>query len=948
MKNCFPHFIYGKIIRDGIDYSGFSIIAKSKNAQDSIVQSILPQISIGQILKWENFVETFTLAQDRNSRAFAYTFKSKVIDTKRGYFPVQHCLLFEDEIPQNLVKVAGEFAFASASYDYAFSDSTIIDPLCLNPTSKYNDFSWDVVSENKNTVLYILDNLFNSRPVVVVTKENDPLFRLTIANAVWLLLPAPLQKQFSFHTNFFGQPDKIKTLLKFTDSAIFDSGNHTVLDLRRGDEVLTTLRDIRSDYVKYIYQLVIDDQISMQKLSTHCAELVTEEHGQFTLSYAKTAGEALKDKIEIPTFLSRIKQRSPDLKFDEVLVFFRRPKISSDNEIVKLIWTYLCESKDQDSINTFITTNFHFAESILISNNENLIISWLNHLIDKKDDKSLYTYLNIPDFLNKYPDLIPFILSVFVQVKEDFNEKQIELLLENGLKSKNLDQYINIVLSAKGGLARRKFPTTFGTLELLVNEHAKFKTPSNTIDLLVQEVGIDNLIKLSLLSLRSNHFELLNANFFYSLSKSSLAPLFFSNFEKINIEIFLKSNVSLYDLGALASVTTIHSTGLLRKIVPLKKMSGSIENFREYAAGFAKCADASKSPVVIYSNFIQSLYDSTSLDQTFLHIAFAELTEDLESGKYLLNHVTHFYNHSVEDPKWAHAGDLLLGLLSTKHKNIGDLFIQSITIAYIKTLGKLESESSYIVVEKLLTYSIAPRIITESIIKIISLSIYTVQQRLNILFSLVVNYYPADGELGEIGRYALTHLLNSSLVAGITQEQLENIEDLVAGDDTIRLMVRDERWKRVIKKSLAEFISLVSFECHNKTEAELENIATVIARIWQPQNSDEVQTMLNLLRQENTILWNKIWVLLVSGKIETSFDVRVELTNDELIRLEKEIKRVEKLILWLSQGRLDATANKSLINEMIINLDKLDKAFEQLRNKLKPSVWSRIISSMQK
>lgn len=361
-----------------------------------------------------------------------------------------------------------------------------------------------------------------------------------------------------------------------------------------------------------------------------------------------------------------------------------------------------------------------------------------------------------------------------------------------------------------------------------------------------------------------------------------------------------------------------------------------------------KFADNSKSPVAVYTHFVSSLYDLSSLDHAYLYITLAELTDNFEGGKYLLNHVTQFFNYSVEDLRWTHVGESLLELLGTKYKSIGEVFIQNITIAYIKTLGKLEPENSYAVAGKLLSYAISPRIIIESIVRTISLSSYTVQQKLNILFSLVVNCYPAEGNMGEVGRQALLQLINSSLIVGITHEQFEDIEDLVANDDSIRLIVRDERWKRTLKESLAEFVRLVSLECQNKTEVELEGIAAIIARIWHPQNTYELRTMLTLLQQENKTLWGKVWVMLLSGKIETSFNVRVELTNDELIRLEKEIKRVEKLILWLSQGRLDSTANKGLVKDMLSNLSLLDKALEQLRSKLKPSLWSRLMSRIQK
>lgn len=949
MDNCFSHFIYGKIIRDGIDHSGFSVVAKSKDVEDATIQTILPQISVGQILTWDNFVEVFTLAQDsvKGYRAFAYSFKSKEMDLRRGYFPVQHCLLIEDKFPQNLVNLANEFAFASGNYNYAFPESIIVNSLCLNPKSEFDKFSWDILSTNKQIILQILDSLFYSKPVVAITKENNPLFRLAIANAVWLLLPKALQKQFSFHTNFFGSPDKISSLLKFTESVNFDSGNHTVLDLRRGDEALSSLRDVRSDYVKYVSHLLADGVISPEELSTYCADLGVERE-QFTLPYAKAAGEALKDKIEIPMFLSRIRQRPPDLALGEVLDFFQRPQVYSNNETVKLIWIYVCESNERSLINKFITSNFQFAENVLIDDNDNLVVSWLNYLIINKDKESLDIYLNEPVFLSKYPDLTPFIFSILVKIGEDFNEKQVELLLESGIKSNNPNQYVNIVLSGGIGAAKRKFPATFDFLEIIGGRQTKLKSRGNIIDKLVQEIGIDNLIRLNVLSLRIGNFELLNADFFSILPKSSLPSLFFSYFEKINIESLLKLDISLNDFGALGGATTVYSIGLLRKVVPIKRLNGNFDNFYEYATGFVKFADNSKSPVAVYTHFVDSLYDLSSLDHAYLYIALAELTDNFESGKYLLNHVTQFFNYSVEDSRWTRVGESLLELLSVKYKTIGDVFIQNITIAYIKTLGKLEPENSYAIAGKLLSYAISPRIIIESIVRTISLSSYMFQQKLNILFSLAVNCYPAEGNMGEVGKQALLQLVNSTLISGVTHEQFEDIEDLVANDDPIRLTVRDERWKRTLKESLAEFVRLVSLECQNKTERELEEIATIIARIWHPQNTYELQTMLTLLQQENKTLWGKVWAMLLSGKIETSFDVRVELTNDELIRLEKEIKRVERLILWLSNGRLDTTANKSLVKEMLSNLTLLDKALEQLQSKLKPSLWSRLVSRIQK
>lgn len=949
MNKYFSHFINGKIMREGVDQSGFSIIGRSKELQDSVIQAILPQISVGQIFNWEKFVETFTLTQDSTKGycALAYTFKSREVDAKRGHFQIQHCLLIEDGLPQNFVKFAFEFASISAKYNYAFSEATVVDPLCFDMTNEFDNFSWDVFTANKNIVLHILDRLFYSKSIFVVTNNTDPLFRLAIANAVWLLLPTVLRRQFSFHTHFFSSPEKIRSLLKFTDSANFIPSNQTVLDSRHGDDVLSA-HDIRSEYAKYLFHILSNGILSPKELSLKCAELATEE-GQFTLGYSKVICDVLKDLIEFPIIWSKIERRSPDLTIEEVLDFLQKPQVFTNQERLKTIWGYLCENQDKDAISRSIVSHLDFAKDVLIDN-VSLIREWLNHLVNIKDKKSLDNFLNSPEFLTKYANLIPLLLSVFVLVDEGFDQRRMEFLLDNALKSDNPKQFVEIILAGGIGIAKRKFPATFDFLELVADLSPKLRTQIDLPKTLSQEVGVDNFIRLNILGLRTGRLDLFSAETFQLLPKSPLNSLFFSEIEK-NADKIINSKIDLYEFGALCSSSAVYAPGILRKIVPARNLNEDLKNVIEYAEGFVNIADASKSPLPkdVYMRFIGSLHDMLPLNRAYLYTILAELTNNYESGKYLLNQATQFFNYHTQNSTWTDLGEKLLRLYSKKYSGISDAFIHNMIIAYIKTLGNLEPKSAHSLAIKLLDYSISPKAIMDALVRAISPGSYTVQQKLEILFYLAVNSYTSDGTIREVGRQALLQILETSHIANISQEQFDVIEDLVKDDASIRLAVRDERWKRAIKKSLVEFISLVLDESQDKTNMEeIDQIIASITKVWHPQSGREVRTVLTHFQQENKILGEKLLFTLFSGKIDAGFDVRVELANDELIGLEREVKRVEKMVVWLSQGRIDSTANRALVKQMLSNLSSLDKALEQLRSRLKPSILARITTWLQR
>ena len=952
MKRCFSHFVNGKIIREGIDQSGFVITAKSKNLQDSVIQEILPQISIGQILNWEKFVETFALTQDsvKGYCALAYTFKSREVDSKRGYFQVQHCLLIEDGIPENFVKLAIEFASISANYNYAFSEATVVDPLCFEMTDEFDNFYWDFFNANKNIVLHIIDRLFYSKSIFVVTNNADPVFRLKIANAVWLLLPPVLRKQLSFHTHFFSSPEKIRSLLKFTDSPNLIPSNQTVLDTRRGDDALSAY-DIRSEYVKYLFHVLSTGTLSPKDLSLKCATLVTED-GQFTISYSKVISDSLQDLIEIPIILSKIEYRSPDLTIEEVLNFLQKRQVFTSQERLKIVWGYLCKSQDKEAISRFIVSHLEFAENVLIGN-VHLTLKWLHHLVDIKDKKSLDSLLNSSEFLSKYTDFIPLMLSVFVLTDEEFDQKRMEFLLDNALKSDNPKQFIEIVLAGGIGFAKHKFPFTFNFLELVSEQNLKSRKLTDLFETLSQEVGIDNFIRLSILGLQTGHLDLLTAETFQLLPRSPLSSSFFYEIEK-NVDKIINSSINLYGLGALCGSSVIYAPGILKKIVPVNSLNENLKNIIEYAEGFVNIADASKSilPKDVYTRYtgsLGSLYDLLPLNRTYLYTVLAELTSNYESGKYLLNQATQSFNYHTQNSGWTGLGEKLLKLYSTKYSGISDAFTHSMIVAYIKTLGNLEPKSAHSIVIKLLDYSISPKAIIDALIRAISSGSYTVQQKLDILFHLAINCYPSNGIQREVGRHALLRILESSYIVNISQKQFDDIEDLVKDDSSLRLVVRDERWKRAIKKSLVEFISLVLDESRDRQNAEeIDQIIVSITKVWHPQNGNEVRTVLTHFKQENKVLWEKLLFALFSGKIDTGFDVRIELTNDELIGLEREVKRVENMVVWLSQGRIDSTASRALVKQMLSNLSSLDKALEQLRSRLKPSIWARITTWLQR
>ena len=78
MDKCFSHFIVGKIIVDGVDKTGFSVIGKSNEIKDHFIGKVLPKLNFGQIYNWSDFYPIYCLTAEveENCRAFYCNEKS--------------------------------------------------------------------------------------------------------------------------------------------------------------------------------------------------------------------------------------------------------------------------------------------------------------------------------------------------------------------------------------------------------------------------------------------------------------------------------------------------------------------------------------------------------------------------------------------------------------------------------------------------------------------------------------------------------------------------------------------------------------------------------------------------------------------------------------------------------------------------------------------------------
>lgn len=935
MVDYFSHFVYGKIISGGIDQSGFSVISKTKDLELTDIQRALPFINIGQIPNWDSFVPVFGLTEELDAccKYFSYTFKSNVIDPRRGYFPIQHCFLVS-RYPRNLISFATQISKLTQQFDYRNPDFET-KPLPIDFDDQIDEIFWNYCEENKGVILRILDRLFTSGSVVVITPGNDLLSRISIVNAIWLILPPSLRKKFSFHTNFYGSPEKTKSILKFAIPQPFTpSSQYALLDLRR-NENKTTPYDIRTDYVKYLFHLINEHNLPFIEISSLCNNLISE-NGTFSSTYASLIADELENNVELPIFISKLRNYSSNISLDEIYKYIQKPQIRSNIEVVEAIWTYLNNQEDRYPINNFFILHIHDFGKIFLGNGSSLLENWIRHLIGKSDFKLLDGFLYHHEFQVKFEHLFCEILSNAIAFDVHFDGRKLTLMLESAIDHKTPEHFIKTILERGSDGASYSYTATFGYLRLL-GGHKVFQENGFLLNKILEEVDAQNLIRLSILGLNMGYMDFLKPKFFLEIHSSPLTSQLFAAIENTADKI-LDSNLEIYDLGALNCAIIHFSRGLSKKLVPVKRLSeSSAESKQLYSSGFfyvLKSINMLQKDA--FSRLNNSLINNIApFDHIQIFIALAKLTDDLEGAKYLLNQISNIFSYSANSSDWKQIGDELFELYS-ENKDVSTAFIQNTTIAYFRIVGELGFKECDELVRKLLSYSLPPSVIIDTLIK-------TFQQNRNIaniaeILYLLTITYSKDAEFIELRKLIILRLL--MYIGNLTNEQLLRIE-MISGDQSVSQTIKNEIWKRTLKKSPDEFIQLILLESKNKSGVELNKIANSIAGIWHPHNVYEINVLINTIEQENIEFSELLLTMILTGKIESSDQLRLELLSEKLVQLRQHLAKTEEIIQQLNKsqftpGNYKELQSISLTKNYLFKKSSLYKALEELEKKIKP------------
>jgi hypothetical protein len=272
---CLPQFVYGKIIANGNDISGFRVVGNTPALTEEDYHNFVTATFSGQVFGIKNLLPSYGLteADSLGRRVLFQIEKSIVPDKRRGPFPIRRGVIVSQEVFNNfstlqIVKEINEYKF-----NREYSSYETFPFLCIKtekrtlPSNKTSD-----LNKYNKMLLYILDALFSSKSVLVVTKNPDPFFRIALMDIVMSLLPSSLQKQFSFNTNIYEPLNQVNFKIMFIQSK-FVNFSEKVIDI---DFFSNFDYKLTSPYTKYLFSLITQSKISFKELANYCKKILVD------------------------------------------------------------------------------------------------------------------------------------------------------------------------------------------------------------------------------------------------------------------------------------------------------------------------------------------------------------------------------------------------------------------------------------------------------------------------------------------------------------------------------------------------------------------------------------------------------------------------------------------------------------------------------------------------
>jgi len=311
MSNCFSRYIHGKLLTDGVDnqgnptkkdVKGFTLIGATDDLSENTWKTISRLTFAGQATgKFEPCFSLSTTLED-GTRLLAHTFEAKVIEQSRPPFPLRHCIVLNKSPHSiNILHLAQQLVQLEPDINRQYTVFEQLDPVCLEGvyTNSTNHVVWRESQFNAQ-ILWLLDALFISPQVVVVMKNDDPFFRLSIIQAIYALLPLSLEQTISFLSNALGDLVDSKANLKFKNPGPFSSKDHLRLEW---DQFKPTA-PLKTSFATYLYEL-LEQGFALAQI----AVLIQQIPDEVKTFEAQTA-DTLKNRLEHQILIYKLSEEN--------------------------------------------------------------------------------------------------------------------------------------------------------------------------------------------------------------------------------------------------------------------------------------------------------------------------------------------------------------------------------------------------------------------------------------------------------------------------------------------------------------------------------------------------------------------------------------------------------------------------------------------------------------
>lgn len=952
-----PYFaqqlVYGKLILNGEDISGFDVVGNSPELSDNDCKEIIKQTFSGQIGDLENLNAVFGLTETDVSgrRVFFGIFKSKIIDKARGAFPIKHSVTLNNIVVTNLGIVSLARKLNEQSINRQFTQKETLTCLALEyiESSEEIDAVEICFSDYSNSILQVIDALFLYNSVVVVTDNLDPFFRLYIISTIYKLLPPSLQSKFSFNTNVYDPINQAKFHVKFISPRPTESDSNSLRVLLKRNSTINS--DIKTQFAIYLRELLLQNAVSFKKVVQHCQNITVDL--DFSKDDSLYLSKELKNSLQPELFISRINSGAT-INAIEVLDLVSRQGISIKDEDLEILCRYILLSALQQgqydlvkSFHSFIyklPASFwcDIAEEIIKQNNtasvlsffeasggqllniinsnyETFVSSWIDNIIDTGPAVSLLPIVHsniIIDHIKK-DTLVRILNCVFCSNPLELSllESFLDLLQKREDSTDLLQQCITGLSSE----LTKSYPMLSKLLSSIASQsNLPLEQIEPSINNLKQEM-LNNpklIMHLGVLGLRARQIYPVSPAFLeFIITQESFSQIFASELSKMDLTPLLLTIHQEY-LGALIAFSLINAPTVIDDISLQSNFEKwTTESKNLFIAAFVRIASKVRDCIKYYMKLSQYLERNAKYQALIL---IAENVQESQIRSDIIREVITLFEESLSKlddiETW---GSKLINLSKTAStimsNNVYRLCLQS----YICSTGDKFIDGLDFIISKQCSYEDLYQIVKG----VSTRNCFSDEQNARLWYDLFIFVQSRDKVIPQNCTYELLKQQTLSLLSDAELETLIGIQGL----NRVDTPAYKESLRRSLYSSSSVFIARISTDIKNG-KIDVKGLSTLLRDVWKPGNFNEVLDMLSCL--ENIGLSELAEEIVLDYVRQDSGNISMKLLEVEFKKLEQRAHVFWQLANVLSLNTKAIEVQQVQIKALAKNIDNFMKNSE--------------------